>query len=152
MAEDHGQEGETKGVRGEEERPDLWTDTDSSSNAGRVSQGVRNQRVSLNREGSKEGDILGYAVGGMQQAITMKQTDKEYPHLKEYAAELAGLENTPPATIELLPLAAIAIISHIQLATRHPQISASSMQPYPQRCFKNGKKKCKRKRQRNALW
>jgi len=53
----------------------------------------------------------------------MKQTDKEYPHLKEYAAELAELEKAPPATIELPALAAIALISHVQLATRHPSVA-----------------------------
>jgi len=45
------------------------------------------------------------------------------PDLKQYAAELAQLENAPPAAIELPPLAAIAIISHIQLATRHPSLA-----------------------------
>lgn len=65
MTEDYGKKGETAGVRGEKERQDLWTDTDSSSNAGRVSQGVRNQRVSFDRKSSEEGNFLGYAVGGM---------------------------------------------------------------------------------------
>lgn len=46
------------------------------------------------------------------------------PDLKQYAAELAELENAPPAAIELSPLEAIAIISHIQLATRHPWVTA----------------------------
>ncbi|MEG4547449.1 hypothetical protein QUB64_32580, partial [Microcoleus sp. Aus8_D2] len=45
-----------------------------------------------------------------------------YPDLKQYAVELAELENAPPAPIQLPPLAAIAIISHIQLATRHPSV------------------------------
>lgn len=65
MTEIYGKEGETEGIRREEERPDLWTDTDSSGDAGRASQGVRYQRLSLNRESSQEGDILSYAVGGM---------------------------------------------------------------------------------------
>lgn len=46
-----------------------------------------------------------------------------YPDLKQYAAELAELENAPLAPIEIHPLGAIAIISHIQLATRHPSVS-----------------------------
>ena len=56
--------------------------------------------------------------------LTMKQPNPtEYPSLKEYAAELTELENSPPTAIELHPLAAIAIISHIQLAIRHPSVA-----------------------------
>lgn len=47
----------------------------------------------------------------------------KYPDLKKYADELKTLQYLPPATVEFPPLAAIAIISHIQLATRHPGIS-----------------------------
>ncbi|WP_293126875.1 hypothetical protein [Microcoleus sp. bin38.metabat.b11b12b14.051] len=47
----------------------------------------------------------------------------KYPDLKQYAAELADLENAPFCPIELPPLAAIAIISQIQLATRHLSVS-----------------------------
>lgn len=47
----------------------------------------------------------------------------KYPDLKKYADELKTLQYLPPATVELPPLAAIAIISHIQLAIRHPGIS-----------------------------
>lgn len=43
--------------------------------------------------------------------------------LKQYAAELAELEKAPPAAIELPPLAAIALIGHVQLATRHPELA-----------------------------
>ena len=45
------------------------------------------------------------------------------PDLKQYAAELAEFEDSPSAAIELTPQAAIAIISHIQLATRHPSLA-----------------------------
>ena len=41
------------------------------------------------------------------------------PILKEYAAELAELENAPACEIQILPLQAIAIVSHVQLALRH---------------------------------
>ncbi|MEG4032198.1 hypothetical protein, partial [Microcoleus sp. Pol8_C1] len=44
------------------------------------------------------------------------------PNLKKYADEMNAMQDLPPATVELPPLAAIAIISHIQLATRHPGI------------------------------
>jgi len=46
------------------------------------------------------------------------------PDLKQYAAELAELENAPPAAIELSPLEAIAIISIAQLGRRHPSVAA----------------------------
>ena len=46
----------------------------------------------------------------------------KYPDLKEYADEVNAMQNLPPTTIKLPPLAAIAIISHIQLAIRHPAI------------------------------
>ncbi|MEG4459224.1 hypothetical protein [Microcoleus sp. N9_A1] len=45
-----------------------------------------------------------------------------YPDLKKYADEVNALQDLPSATVELPPLAAIAIISHIQLASRHPGI------------------------------
>ncbi|MEG3907325.1 hypothetical protein QT979_08550 [Microcoleus sp. w2-18bC1] len=46
----------------------------------------------------------------------------KHPDLKKYADEVNEMQDLPPATVELPPLAAIAIISHIQLATRHPSI------------------------------
>ena len=48
---------------------------------------------------------------------------KTPPDLKKYADEMMAMQNLPPATVELPPLAAIAIISHIQLATRHPGLT-----------------------------
>jgi len=65
MTENYGKESETEGVRGEEERQDLWTDTNSSSNAGRVSEGIRSELVTSDRENSKEGASLVYAIGGI---------------------------------------------------------------------------------------
>lgn len=53
----------------------------------------------------------------------MNQSNPNYPDLKKYAAELASLEDKAAAPIEIHPLAAIAIISHIQLATRHPSLA-----------------------------
>lgn len=47
----------------------------------------------------------------------------KYTDLKKYADELKTLQYLPSATVEIPPLAAIAIISHIQLATRHPGIA-----------------------------
>jgi len=48
---------------------------------------------------------------------------KELPDFEQYAAEIKKLEDLPPATIELSPLEAIVIITHIQLATRHPGLA-----------------------------
>jgi hypothetical protein len=47
------------------------------------------------------------------------------PDLEKYALELNAMQNLPPASVELPPLAALAIISHIQLAIRHPGIADS---------------------------
>lgn len=47
-------------------------------------------------------------------------TDRQL--LKQYSAELAELENAPPCEIQILPLQAIVIVSHIQLALRHPSL------------------------------
>jgi hypothetical protein len=47
------------------------------------------------------------------------------PDLEKFKAELLELENAEPAPLELPPLAAVAIISHIQLAIRHPSVNSS---------------------------
>ena len=47
--------------------------------------------------------------------------------LKRYALELAQLEDAPPSPIELPPLAAIAIVSLVQLASRHPSVGDNSL-------------------------
>jgi hypothetical protein len=51
---------------------------------------------------------------------------KELPDFEEYAAEIKKLEDVPPAAIEISPLEAIALISHVQLATRHPALADKS--------------------------
>ncbi|MEG4258505.1 hypothetical protein, partial [Microcoleus sp. Pol8_C2] len=48
------------------------------------------------------------------------------PDLKKYADEVNKMQDLPPAPIDLPPLAAIAIISHIQLAIRHPGVADDS--------------------------
>ncbi len=48
------------------------------------------------------------------------------PDFKQFAAELAQLESAPPSVIELPLLTAMAIISHVQLATHHPSVAADS--------------------------
>lgn len=43
------------------------------------------------------------------------------PDLKKYAKEMDQMQYLPPASLEISPLAALAIITHIQLASRHPE-------------------------------
>jgi len=47
------------------------------------------------------------------------------PDLKKYAQEVNAMQDLPAATVKLPPLAALAIVSHIQLAIRHPGIADS---------------------------
>jgi hypothetical protein len=47
------------------------------------------------------------------------------PDLKKYAQEVNEMQMLPAASVELPPLAALAIISHIQLAIRHPGVADS---------------------------
>jgi len=49
--------------------------------------------------------------------LTMKQ-----PDLKKYAEQMEEMQNLPPASLEISPLGALAIITHIQLASRHPAV------------------------------
>lgn len=44
------------------------------------------------------------------------------PDLKKYAEEMEEMQNLPPASLEIPPLAVLAIITHIQLASRHPKV------------------------------
>ena len=44
------------------------------------------------------------------------------PNLKRYTDEIDAMQDLPPITIKIPLVAAIAIISHIQLAIRHPTI------------------------------
>jgi hypothetical protein len=44
-------------------------------------------------------------------------------NLKKYAEEVNEMQRLPPASVEIPPLAALAIISHIQLAIRYPGIA-----------------------------
>jgi len=47
------------------------------------------------------------------------------PDSKKYAQEVMEMQLLPAASVKLPPLAALAIISHIQLAIRHPGIANS---------------------------
>ena len=49
----------------------------------------------------------------------------EEPDLKKYAQEVNEMQMLPAAFVEIPPLAVLAIISHIQLAVRHPGIADS---------------------------
>jgi hypothetical protein len=47
------------------------------------------------------------------------------PDLPKYAQEVNAMQDLPAATVEIPPVAALAIVSHIQLAIRHPGIADS---------------------------
>ena len=49
------------------------------------------------------------------------------PDLKKYALEVSEMQNLPAATVKLPPLAVLAIVSHIQLAIRHPEMADSEL-------------------------
>lgn len=51
----------------------------------------------------------------------------EAPDLEKYAQEVNEMPALPSSAVEIPPLAALAIISHIQLATRHPAIAESEV-------------------------
>ncbi|MEG4330259.1 hypothetical protein, partial [Microcoleus sp. herbarium5] len=56
---------ETHAARGKEGDERLRSDADSREDARRISTGTGAERFQPDREGGKEGNILGYAVGGM---------------------------------------------------------------------------------------
>jgi hypothetical protein len=56
---------ETHASRGKEGHEGVRFDADSSKNARRISTGIGVERFQSDREGSKEGNLLGHAVGGM---------------------------------------------------------------------------------------
>jgi hypothetical protein len=45
------------------------------------------------------------------------------PDLNKYIQEVNKMQMLPAASVEVPPLAAVAIISHIQLAIRHPAVA-----------------------------
>ena len=60
--------------------------------------------------------------------MTDQSYDKEL--LKKYDAELQELESLPPATIELSPLQALAIITHIQIGSAaNPAVKHNPLLP-----------------------
>lgn len=56
---------ETQASRGKEGDEGVRIDTDSSENARRISTGTGAERFQSDRKGSKEGDFVDYAIGGM---------------------------------------------------------------------------------------
>ena len=49
--------------------------------------------------------------------------------LKKYDAELQELESLPPAAIELPPLQALAVITHLQIAATNPAVKYNPLLP-----------------------
>jgi hypothetical protein len=65
MNEEHGQESETERVWGVEGEQDLRNYANGGNNVARISEGVGNQRVTLNRKNSEAGVGFGSAIGGI---------------------------------------------------------------------------------------
>jgi hypothetical protein len=65
MSDDYGKKSETEGVRGEEERPHLWTNTNGGENVGRIGEKSRTQRLTLNRKSRQRGTGALCAIGGI---------------------------------------------------------------------------------------
>jgi len=51
----------------------------------------------------------------------------KHPDPKKYAKEMNKMQKLPPASIEIPPLAAPALITHIQLASRHPAVNGDKL-------------------------
>jgi DNA-binding protein HU-beta len=58
--------------------------------------------------------------GGRQQMTDEQLEPDQLELLKKYKEELDGLELLPPATVELPAKGALALITHIQIASQHP--------------------------------
>jgi len=57
-----------------------------------------------------------------QESVICNKLTMKHPDLKKYAEEMEEMQNLPPASLEISPLGALAIITHIQLASRHPAV------------------------------
>lgn len=57
-----------------------------------------------------------------QEAVICNKLTMKQPDLKKYAEEMKEMQNLPPTSVEIPPLAVLAIITHIQLASRHPAV------------------------------
>lgn len=57
----------------------------------------------------------------------LQSYDKEL--LKKYDAELQELESLPPVAIELHPLEALAIVTHIQIGAANPAVKRNPLLP-----------------------
>ena len=51
----------------------------------------------------------------------------KHPDPKKYPKEMNEMQKLPPASIEIPPLAALALITHIQLASRHPAVKGDKL-------------------------
>ena len=51
----------------------------------------------------------------------------KHPDPKKYPKEMNQMQKLPPASIEIPPLAALALITHIQLASRHPAVKGDKL-------------------------
>lgn len=109
MIESYGKESETEGIRREEERPDLRTNTNGSENAGRIGEGIGNQCISPDREGGEEGVGASDALGGILDQLiddAQKQLVKSLECVVWYQSEAKECEQKLNNLIKLKELQA----------------------------------------------
>ena len=58
----------------------------------------------------------------------------KHPDPKKYAAEINEMQKLPPASIEIPPLAAPVLITHVQLASRHPAVQDDQLTKMAKDC------------------
>ena len=86
---------ETHAARGKEGDEGLRLDADSREDARRISTGIGTERFQPDRESGKEGNLLGYAVGGMLDQLiddAEKQLVKSHECIVWYREEVKEYE------------------------------------------------------------
>ena len=95
MIGSYGKESKTEGIRREEKRADLRVDPHSRQDAGRIGEGVGNQRISPDREGGEEGTGASDALGGILDQLiddAQKQLVKSMECIVWYQSEARECE------------------------------------------------------------
>ncbi|NQE38511.1 hypothetical protein [Microcoleus asticus] len=82
MTEDYGQKSEATGIRREEKSQELRIDAYGGEDAGRISEGSRNQRITSNRKSSKEGTGVKNTIGGILDQL-LEDAEKQLAKSRE---------------------------------------------------------------------
>ncbi|TAE14061.1 MAG: hypothetical protein EAZ94_08270 [Oscillatoriales cyanobacterium] len=109
MIESYGKKSEAEGIRGEEERADLRSNSHSSKDAGRIGEGIRNQCISPDREGGEEGTGASDALGGILDQLiddAQKQLVKSLECIVWYQSEARECEQKLNNLVKLKELQA----------------------------------------------